>query len=444
MNKLFLISFIFYSFINKAQIINTIIGSGTHAYSGDGGQATLATIRASAQITFDNLGNIYFGDETNNVVRKVDTLGVITTIAGNGAGAGMGGGTYTGDGGLATSAGLFYPGRVAFDSIGNMYIPDCINNCVRQVDLNGVITTIAGNGVSYNSGDGGLALYAGIYRPVYVKFDALWNMYIVEENGACIRKVNKQGIISTIAGNGTNGYSGDGGIATAANLNFPTSIAFDSNGNIFISDFYNSRIRKINTSGVISTVAGTGIAGYNGDGGIATLAQLNYPFGIAIDNSDNLYIADMSNNRVRKVSATGIINTIAGNGQGGYTGDLCLADTTRLNSPSSVAVDNKGNLYVTDLGNARIRKIEKNTITGINNFENNSNLNYNVYPNPCNNSITISSNFEMDEIVILNSIGETVLSLRPTYLQEKLDVSNFAVGIYIVKVNKQQIRLIKE
>lgn len=436
--------FIFCQLIFKAQIITTIIGNGTGGYSGDGGPATSATIRANVQITFDKLGNIYFGDETNNVVRKVDTLGIITTVAGNGVGAGTGtGGTYSGDGGQATLAGLTYPGRVAFDSIGNMYIPDCINNCIRQVDLNGIITTVAGNGVSYNSGDGGLALYAGIYRPQYVMFDAHWNMYIVEENGSCIRKVNKLGIINTIVGNGSLGYGGDGGNATSATFNYPSCMAIDKLGNIFIADFWNSRVRKVNTSGIVSTVAGTGVAGYNGDGVSAISAQLNYPFGIAVDTIGNLYIADMSNNRVRKVNTAGIISTIAGNGIGGYTGDFCLADTTRLNSPTGIAIDKSGNLYVTDGGNARIRKIDKNFLTSLDNSYSN-NLNFKIYPNPCLNSLTISSTFEISEIEVFNSIGVRIIIFKPKDLQEKLDVSMLPNGIYILRANKSQVLFVKE
>jgi hypothetical protein len=444
MIKIFPVIFIFFYFVSKGQIITTIIGNGVHGYSGDGGQATLATIRASAQITFDKIGNIYFGDEINNAVRKVDTLGVITTVAGNGVGAGtFTGGTYTGDGGLATLAGLTYPMRVAFDSIGNMYIPDVINNCIRKVDLTGIISTIAGNGGSYNSGDGGLAINAGIYRPVYVMFDAQWNMYIVEENGSCIRKVNKLGVISTIVGNGSLGYGGDGGIASSATLYYPSCMAIDKLGNIFIADYWNNRIRKVNTSGIISTVAGNGVAGYNGDGGLANLSQLNNPFGVTVDTIGNLYIADMGNNRVRKVNYSGIISTVAGNGSIGYTGDLCLADTTRLNSPTSVEIDRKGNLYITDYGNARIRKVDKSILTSLENFESN-NYNFKVYPNPCNNSITISATFEIEEIEIFNSIGERVINFKPKYLQEKLDVSYLSNGIYILKANKQQILFVKE
>ena len=215
----------------------------------------------------------------------------------------------------------------------------------------GIITTIAGNGIAGYSGDGGLATNAELNNPYGVAVDSNGNIYIADTNNNRIRKVNSTtGIITTIAGNGTAGYSGDGGLATNAELYYPYGVAVDSNGNIYIADTYNNRIRKVNsTTGIITTIAGNGTAGYSGDGGPATNAQLNYPYGVAVDSSGNIYIADTDNNRIRKVnSTTGIITTIAGNGNPGYSGDGGPATNAELYDPSGVAVDSNGNIYIAD------------------------------------------------------------------------------------------------
>jgi sugar lactone lactonase YvrE len=434
-------SFLFLAITAKSQFITTVAGNGISNYSGNGIPATQATMRGPHQVTFDGNGNYYFCDETNNVVRKVDANGIITTVAGNAVGAGMGQGSFTGDGGQATAAGLYYPIKTIFDTLGNMYIADCVNHRIRKVDVNGVITTFAGNGNAWNSGDGGTALSAGIRNPSYIKFDQSWNMYVISSNGNCIRKINPQGIISTIAGTGSIGYSGDGGPATAAKLYYPSSLVIDAVGNIIFSDRWNNRIRKIDAMGIITTIAGTGLPGYNGDGIPALSAQLNYPFSLTLDSLGNLYMADMSNHRVRRISTSGIITTIAGNGLMGYTGDGGLADTTRLKNPTGVEFDNAGNLYISDSGNSRIRKVEHAIITEINKNDDKSALI--IYPNPFTNVVTIKSVSVPEQIDVFNSLGERVFTTSAKSLTTKIDLSQLSAGIYILKLKNKTSRLVK-
>jgi hypothetical protein len=261
------------------------VGNGLASHTGDGGQATAAGINTPRALTFDAKGNLYIADYGNNLIRKVNTAGIITTIAGNG----MSG--FSGDGGQATSASLNGPKGIALDGIGNIYISDAYNMRIRKVNTLGVITTIAGKGTAGFSGDGGQATSAELNYPERVIVDAANNFYIADYYNNRVRKINTAGIITTIAGNGTGGFSGDGGQATAAGLNQLTEVALDAANNLFIVDFLNNRIRKVNSSGIISTVAGNGTAGFSGDGGQATAAKLNNPYGISFDCIGNLYIA---------------------------------------------------------------------------------------------------------------------------------------------------------
>jgi|GEM_PF-969054 len=329
--------------------ISTVVGTGTAGYSGDGESATSARLKYPQGVAFDSSGNMYIADYENNRIRKVDSAGNISTVAGTGTAG------YSGDGGPAISAGLYHPSGLTFDSSGNMYIADY--NRIRKVDTSGNISTIAGTGTAGYSGDGGPATSAQLSYPAGITFDSSGNMYIVDQGNNCIRKVDSAGNISTVAGTGTAGYSGDGGPATSAQLSYPSGLTFDSSGNMYIADKSNNRIRKVDTSGNISTVAGTGTSGYSGDGGPATSAQLNYPSGLTFDSSGNMYIADRGNNRIRKVDSSGKISTIAGNGTNGYSGDYGLAISAQLYYPSGIAFDSSGNMYIADCNNNRIRKI---------------------------------------------------------------------------------------
>jgi sugar lactone lactonase YvrE len=332
-------------------IITTVAGDGSATFAGDGGAATSASLSSPSGVTFDAAGNLFIADTFNHRIRKVDTNGIITTVAGK---SGLG---YSGDGGLATNASLNSPFGVAFDAFGNLFIADHGNNRIREVATNGIITTVAGRSVSGYSGDGGAATNASLYNPTGVAFDAAGNLFIADELNNRIRKVDTNGIITTVAGKSGSGYSGDGGAATNASLYYPVGITFDAAGNLYIVDDFNNRIRKMAANGNITTVAGKGGSGYFGDGGVATNANLDFPFSVAFDAFGNLYIADCSNNRIREVDSNGIITTVAGDGGATYAGDGGAATNASLYYPRGLVFDAFGSLYIADAYNNCIRKV---------------------------------------------------------------------------------------
>jgi hypothetical protein len=337
--------------LGHAQIIYTYAGNGTNGYTGNGGFAVNAELRYPYGITTDISGNIYFADYQNNVIRKVSKTGIITNFAGNATGAGGLGGGYTGDGGQATAAELNYPTSVAIDGLGNMYIADYQNYVIRKVNTSGIISTFAGSGIGGYSGDGGAATNAKLNNVFSVAVDNYENVYIADDGNRRIRKVNTSGIISTFAGNGTLGFSGDGGAATSAEIGSVSGIAIvgsDGAFAMYIAEMDNNRIRKVDASGIITTVAGNGTEGFSGDGAAATNAELNVPSGVAFDASGNMYIADQINFRVRKVNTSGIISTFAGNGTEGYTGDGGAATNAELYGPYGITVDASNNVYFSD------------------------------------------------------------------------------------------------
>ena len=343
--------FLVFSFSADAQIITTIVGTGVPGYTGDGGAATTAKINYSSGITVDGSGNIYISDWGNSCIRKVNSAGVITTVAGNGTAG------YTGDGGPATLAEINAPDQIYADNVGNVYFAEYVNHIIRKISTAGIISTVAGNGTSGYSGDGGQATAAELNNPIGITLDGSGNLYISDFIDNRIRKVNTLGIISTFAGNGIAGYTGDGVAATATELYHPDYLITDGSGNVFFCDDGNQRVRKINTGGIIYTVAGNGIAGYSSDGVPATASELFYPGTLGLDIIGNLYISDYSNQRIRKVNTLGIISTFAGTGVAGYSGDGIPATASELNNPIQVTLDNSGNILISDSYNNRIRKV---------------------------------------------------------------------------------------
>ena len=349
---LLIVYFLIITVLNSGgQIINTFAGSSGTGSFGDGGAATIARLLTPSGVAVDRAGNVYIADQNNKVIRKVDITGIITTFAGNTIAG------YSGDGGMATDAQLYYPTGVTVDQMGNVFIADEFNNVIRKVTPDGIISTCAGNNTIGYSGDGGPATSAQFWHPADVGVDSIGNIYIAEEDNSVIRKVNTSGIISTIAGiGGVPGYSGDGGPGTNAKLNFPQGIAVDKSGNVYVADFYNSRIRRIDAAtGKISTIAGNGGGGFSGDGGIATNAQLYDAAAVAIDKQGNIYISDYYNSRIRKVYANGLINTIVGSDTAGFSGDGGAATMAQINYPEGVAVNDSGVVYIADYNNARVR-----------------------------------------------------------------------------------------
>ena len=344
---------------NRNNFITRAAGGGSgSAFSGDGGVATSAVLWYPISVAIDSTGDLFIADSSNYRIRMVDTnyvsttngwIGIIRTIAGNGSSG------YSGDGGAATNAGLF-PQSVAVDGLGNIYATD--GNRIRKVDTNGIITTLAGTNSTGFAGDGGPAANAKLSAPSSVAVDGWGNLFIADRGNYRIRKIDTNGIITTVAGTNSSGFAGDGGLAVAAKLNSPFAVAVDPYGNLFIADTSNNRIRKVDTNGIITTIAGNGTASYSGDGGAATNATLNNPNGVAVDGYNDVFISDSINNRIRMVDAAGTMITLAGTGGTGYAGDGGLATNANINNPKGLAVDSYGNLYIAGNLSATIRKVD--------------------------------------------------------------------------------------
>jgi sugar lactone lactonase YvrE len=322
-----------------------------------GGAATNTALEYPCALAMDAAGNLFIADEYNNRVCKVGTNGILTSVAGQTTFGGYG--SYSGDGGAATNAGLDLPVAVAVDRLGNLYIADLLDDRVRVVNTNGMISTFAGNGVYGYSGDGGPATNAEMTGPAGLAVDNAGDLFIADNGTNCIREVDSNGIIRTVAGTCANGFSGDGGPATNAMMSYPAGLALDASGDLYIADQGNSRIRMVAPNGIITTVAGNGGATYSGDGGFATNASLYNPMAVAVDGNGNLFIADGNNSVIREVTTNGIISTIAGQGGVfGYSGDGGLATSAKLYGPQGVVVDSLGNVFIADTDNDRVRQTQ--------------------------------------------------------------------------------------
>jgi uncharacterized protein (TIGR03437 family) len=393
--------------INAQGVISTFAGNGTGAFAGDGAQATSASLFYPSDIAFGSNGAVYIADSTDGRIRMVNPSGIISTIAGGGSSvttsaalqaelsvptaiaidsqdnlvfplqysrlvrkltpqrvlstiAGALPTPGAGDNLPAAQSVLLDPVGIASDSAGSLYIGDQADNRVRRVSAsNRLITTVAGTGLFGSTGDGGAAANAEIGYPRGVSLDPFGNVYAISLIAAVVRKVTPQGTISRFAGGNNPGFSGDGGQATAARLNIPTGTAGDAQRNVFISDSANSRIRRVDSSGIITTFAGTGSPGFSGDNGPASKAQVYRPGQLAFDTKGNLYFADEGNNRVRRIAPDGTITTVAGSGTPGYGGDGGPALSAQLTGPAGIAVDAAGNLYMST--GAKIRKVDAAT-----------------------------------------------------------------------------------
>lgn len=336
--------------ITPAGMISTIAGTGINGYSGDGGPATQAQISDVRQIALDAAGDLYLADTNNFVVRKIDSAGIISSVAGDPS-APFG---FLGEGGPATAAQLGFLQGVAVDASGNLYIGDGYSH-VRKVDTAGIINTIAGNGQSGSTGDGGPGTAAALGSVLTLQLNG-GTLYIGSFASVWSLDLSTDTIHLLAGASGVTGFGGDGGSAYSAAVNQPEGLALDSQGNLFVADAGNNRVREI-AAGTIATVAG----GYIGDGHKGTEASLDFASlgnHITFDASGNLYIADVSNHRIRKLSTKGVISTIAGNGTSGYSGDGGPATSAQLFGPSSVAVDSTGNIFIADTGNGVVRKVD--------------------------------------------------------------------------------------
>ena len=317
-----------------AQNITAFAGNHEYGFSGDNTSASGARLSTPSSVALDAAGNVFIADYNNHVIRKVNPEGIITTIAGTHVKG------YTGDGGPATAAEIGYPWGLVTDNQGNIYFSEPFYNVIRKINAAGTIITYAGIGFPGYSGDGGQAVNARVNHPIGLAIDHAGNLYFADNLNNVIRKISSTGIISTIAGNHIKGFSCDGGPALAASLDNPRCIAIDDQGNIYFSDTWNYVVRKVNTAGKISTVAGNHIKGYSGDGGPANACSLWDPVGVTLVNGE-LYIADNHNHAIRKISTSGTITTIAGTGKPGYSGNGEAATSAQLCYPTYLAFDGK-------------------------------------------------------------------------------------------------------
>ncbi len=432
MKKILLLSVLIFPLFLHAQIITTIAGNGTGA---NGSPAITASIYDPNGLVIDRYGNIYFSQNLDHVVRKIDTAGIISTIAGTGNPG------FSGDGGPAHLAELNQPCGIDLDSIGNLYITDGQNYRVRKVNVTtGIISTVVGNSTMGFSGDGGPASAATISSPSSICFDNLGNYFISDDNNHRIRKVSKTGYISTVAGNGILGSSGDGGQATSAAI-FPYSICLDRFNRIYIAEWGTGlgTVRMIDTNGIITTIAGSTTSGlYNGDEIPAKNATLD-PGYLKFDGFGKLYISDVYNNRIRVVDNSGVIHTLAGTGIGGNSGDGGDPKYAQIFKPSGFDFDSCGNLIFAQVGIPRIRKITYPhcNYLGVEN-ENQLKTDIAIHPNPTYDQINIDNLPTQAKYRLLNTVGVTVLygTLQPG--SNQIPVASLPVGLYILELTDEQ------
>jgi sugar lactone lactonase YvrE len=418
--------------------IFTVAGNGTMGYTGDHGLADSAQLDFPSAVAVDSVGNIYFCDRDNHVIRKVDTNQIITTFAGNGYPG------SEGDGGLAIDAEFSAPYGITLDKAGNIYIAD---EYMRKIDIStGIITNFAGGGTN-NPGDGGAASEALTESIGQIAFDGIGNLYITDGRHASIRKVDTSGIITTVAGSDTMGCSGDGGPATSAELNMPRGVAIDTGGNIFIADFQNHNIRRVDAqTGLISTISGDPFGndgGYSGDNGPASRAVLMTPNQLAFDAGGDLFIDDPQNQSVRVINTLGIIFTIAGQNQSNGMPPDSLTDAdgipatdATLRSPYEIAIDQQNNLYIAEADNFKVRKVDFGGTAGIQSTA--GTISFHTYPNPASELLYVeSASLGEGKIsyAVYNVAGQLV-SLPYTLAanQVQFNTSKLAPGMYYIHV----------
>ncbi|HTB32456.1 MAG TPA: T9SS type A sorting domain-containing protein [Bacteroidia bacterium] len=405
-------------------IITNVAGQRYHINPDGGNMATNTHLANPTAVYADNTGNIYISDWGNNKLRVVNSNGVISTLAGIGVNG------YSGDGGPSTAAELCGPMGIFADASHNVYMADIGNGRIRKIDTSGIISSIAGNGAYGFSGDGGSALNAEFEDPAGICGDKSGNIYVADEFNNRVRKISKSGIISTVAGSASRGYSGDGGPATGAELYYPSSVAVDDSNNIFIADESNNAIRKVNSSGIIFTIAGNGIGGFTGDGGPSNTAELFNAAGVGVDNSGNIYITDGFNERTRKITPDGKISTIAGTGLAGYSASFDVAIHATLYDPVCIMADTSGNLYFANIFNNLVQKL---SVAPTNEY---TPPLFKIYPNPNLGIFTVDIENNTPDLTleVYNILGQHVSTKSLIAGETQIDLRGSPKGIYLYRI----------
>ncbi len=427
--------------------ISTVAGNDHDLFCGDGGPATEAELDSPMASAFDAAGNLYIADYGNNCVRVVHSSGGISTFAGDAlATAG-----FSGDGGPATAAKLDHPKGVAVDAAGNVYISDAGNSCIRIVHTSGNISTYAGTPLTAGySGDGGSALSAHMSDPTGLAIDSVGNLYVSDAGNHALRVVHTSGGISGLAGNGIAGSGGDGGAAASAQLVYPMGLAFDASGNLYVADSGDARVRIIHTSGNIDAFAGTGTPGFSGDGGSAASAQLRAPMGVVVDDTGNVHISDGSDARVRIVHTSGNISSLVGTGVPGFNGDGPVG-SAQVNMPVGLSKDQTGRIYVTDRNNDRVRRFVGNGGLAVKTVSATANGELAVYPNPGKGAFVVdfaSSTTSKMHYTVTNLLGQSIVdgdAITNQPFEVRLSVP---AGIYLLNAatgdSRKTVRVVVE
>jgi sugar lactone lactonase YvrE len=439
MKKVIILILVISSNFLSSQNINLFAGGG-FSYTGDGGPALQAGFPGANSVKYHS-NNVYIsqGIFGDYAIRKIDPNGIITTIAGTGQ---IG---FSGDGGAATLAQLNRPLEMAFDKNGNLYFTDQLNHRIRKINTSGIITTIAGIGTIGYSGDNNPAINAELNYPTGLVIDSHGNLYVSDTENSVIRKIDTLGIITTIAGTvGIYGYAGDGGLATNATLNRPGRMGIDKNDGIYISD-NDHRIRKITSSGVITTIAGTGVNAHSGDGGLAIAADIYNPAGMDIDTLGNVFIAEYGANRVRKINQAGIITTIAGTGATTSSGDGGPAINSGIYGPTAVSLDKNGSLYVLEYSMNKVRVIYNiyvNTTNGVDDLKVKKSI-ISLFPNPNDGyfSVSFKRHPQNADLLIIDLLGQPIYNKKMLDMENKIILPELCSGIYtyIIRENNKQI-----
>jgi len=427
----------------RGQIITTVTGGGTVGVY-NGAPATAIGISYPDGCAFDGLGNLYFTTVAPDRVYKITPSGIIYFVAGTGSSG------YNGDGIAATSAELNLPTGIAIDKGNNVYIADGENNRVRKIDVNtGIITTFAGDGSAGFSGDNGPATAATFNGVEDICFDMNGNLFIADYANNRIRKVNNSGIVTTVAGNGINGFTADGVAATSAAINSVWGVCTDAIGNLYFNDSLNTMLRKVSTAGILTTVAGNGLAGPAGDNGPATTAAL-VVIRVAIDKAGNIYTSGYLDNDIRKIDVSGIIHTVAGTGIAGFSGDGSSATMSQISDSYGITLDSCGNLYFADKNNNRIRKVAFNPLC-LDNLEvdNVKEGVLSIYPNPAHQLLCIDGLQTPATYRLLNIVGAVNMQGNLAPGNNTIPIKHLPSGMYIMEVTtadgvRTMVRVVKE